>query len=126
MSCIAKSVFDCYAAGWSAEGTWRTLSSTGALVHHLDMVARATPGIFLTYLTCQRSFRPPLEMTWRTMLPKLLRANGGGLNHLVPFVQRSTPVTLRGLPLSRMRVFTMRCQFLTGRSAGNTRLLTGK
>ena len=41
--------FDCYAAGWSAEGTWRTLSHTGALVHHLDMIARATPGLFLSY-----------------------------------------------------------------------------
>ena len=41
--------FDCYAAGWSAEGSWRTLSHTGALVHHLDMIARATPGIHLSY-----------------------------------------------------------------------------
>ena len=41
--------FDCTAAGWSAEGSWQTLSHTGALVHHLDMVARATPGVHLTY-----------------------------------------------------------------------------
>ena len=42
--------FDCYAAGWSAEGSWRTLSHTGALVHHLDMIARATPGVHLSYV----------------------------------------------------------------------------
>ena len=41
--------FDCTAAGWSAEGSWQTLSHTGAIVHHLDMLARATPGVQLKY-----------------------------------------------------------------------------
>ena len=41
--------FDCTAAGWSAEGSWQTLSLTGAIVHHLDMLARATPGVQLKY-----------------------------------------------------------------------------
>ncbi|OLQ00962.1 hypothetical protein AK812_SmicGene16321 [Symbiodinium microadriaticum] len=34
---------------WSAEGSWQTLSHTGAIVHHLDMLARATPGVQLKY-----------------------------------------------------------------------------
>ena len=42
-------MFDCTAAGWSAEGTWQPSGPTAHIVHHLDMVARATPGIHLTY-----------------------------------------------------------------------------
>ncbi|OLQ14716.1 hypothetical protein AK812_SmicGene1137 [Symbiodinium microadriaticum] len=41
--------FDCTAAGWSAEGTWQPSGPTAHIVHHLDMVARATPGVALTY-----------------------------------------------------------------------------
>ena len=42
-------LFDCTAAGWAAEGTWRATGTTGEFVHHLDMIAKATPGITLAY-----------------------------------------------------------------------------
>ena len=47
MTCAIR--FDCTAAGWSAEGSWQPSGSTARIVHHLDMVARATPGIHLSY-----------------------------------------------------------------------------
>ncbi|CAE7940187.1 unnamed protein product, partial [Symbiodinium sp. KB8] len=44
-----KVLFDCTAAGWAAEGTWRATGATGEFVHQLDMIAKATPGIRLEY-----------------------------------------------------------------------------
>ena len=41
--------FDCMAAGWAAEGTWRPTGPMSELVHHLSMFAQATPGVTVSY-----------------------------------------------------------------------------
>ena len=42
-------LFDCTAAGWSAEGKWQTSGPTSEFVHNLYMAARATPGIHIEF-----------------------------------------------------------------------------
>ncbi|OLQ14020.1 hypothetical protein AK812_SmicGene1973 [Symbiodinium microadriaticum] len=42
-------LFDCTAAGWSAEGSWPSTGHVGAIAHHLAMIAKATKGLEVTF-----------------------------------------------------------------------------